>query len=376
MLDVVAAWCRKWGMQINAKKTQIVHVRNHQRPRSTFKFKCGDAQLSYTESYKYLGYFVHEHLNNMQHVKTLTSAASRSFGKIHNMFKSVGDMGIKTYETLYGSYVKPIMNYASGVWGYDNFSKPQILQNRISRFFLGVHRFAPLAATKTEMDWLESKEIRWLEMLRLFNRINTMEDDRLPKIILQWDSSLRLNSWYSEIQHIAAYLGFNVHPLDGEQYNLTEAYNIMLNKNRNTWQLEAHKKPKLRSFVQIHEFDKIQTLVKSKLSRYQRSLLAQIKFGILPLKLETDRYQGIPPENRLCKICTTRVPEDELHFLFLCPSLEPVRIDAYQCLSREFDASVNVDINKFKNLISEDNLQAAGIFIEKLYRERQRLTYL
>ena len=48
------------------------------------------------------------------------------------------------------------MNYASGVWGFKEFAAPQVLQNRISRFFLGIHKFAPLAATKIEMDWIDS----------------------------------------------------------------------------------------------------------------------------------------------------------------------------------------------------------------------------
>ena len=63
MLNILERWCRKWGMSINAKKTQILHVRNHQRPRSQFKFTFSDTELQYTDCYKYLGFLVHEHLN-------------------------------------------------------------------------------------------------------------------------------------------------------------------------------------------------------------------------------------------------------------------------------------------------------------------------
>ena len=86
-------------MQINANKTKILHVRNHQRPRSTFKFTCGNDELIYTECFKYLGCMIHEHLSNSATVDTLTGAASRSFGRIHNMFKTLKNMGINTYET-------------------------------------------------------------------------------------------------------------------------------------------------------------------------------------------------------------------------------------------------------------------------------------
>ena len=98
-----------------------------------------------------------------------------------------------------------------------------------------------------------------------------------------------------------------------------------MNSNRLKWQLESERKPKLRSFIQIHDFDHIQVLVKSNVSRYQRSLLAQLKFGILPLKIETDRYQGLPLEQRICKLCDSNAVEDELHFMFHCKALDEAR---------------------------------------------------
>ena len=273
----------------------------------------------------------------------------------------------------------PIMNYSSGVWGYDNYTKPQVLQNRISRFYLGVNRFAPVAATKIEMDWLDCRDARWLEMLRLFNRINVMPDDRLPKIIYKWDRSLDLNTWWSEIQHIASYLGLNTLPDDGETYNLTYAYNKLLEKNRISWQLQANIKPKLRTFVNIHDYSSTQTLVRSNITRFQRSLVAQIKMGILPLKYETDRYQGIPPENRLCKICSNNDPEDETHFLFKCPTLNPERnvmINAFSEKDSNIDFLSNDYILQFRQMMNEDNLYLSAVCIEKLYLKRRNVIYM
>ena len=87
MLDVVGNWCRKWGMQV---KTQVLHARNPQRPRSTFEFRCGEAALDYAETYRYLGHVLHEHISETKNVEVLTAAASLSFGRIHSIFKSIG----------------------------------------------------------------------------------------------------------------------------------------------------------------------------------------------------------------------------------------------------------------------------------------------
>ena len=260
------------------------------------------------------------------------------------------------------------MNHASGVLGFRHYDAPRVLQNRIMRFYLGVHKFAPVAATKLEMDWLECREKRWLNMLRLFNRITTMNPEKIPKIVYDWDRSLGLESWGSEIRHISASLGIDINSNNGDIFSLTDAYNIFLNQNRAIWQSEAHRKPKLRTFVQIYDFDSNQLLVKSGLNRYQRSLLSRLKFCILSLKIETDRYQGIPPDRRICKLCDLHTPEDEAHFLFSCPTLTPVRDSAYVYFE---NSNLNLNSENPNEILAQmcggQNIENMGKFVECLY---------
>ena len=60
--------------------------------------------------------------------------------------------------------------------------------------------------------------------------------------------------------------------------------------------------------------------------RSHRSLLAQLRSGILPLRLETGRFQNIRDENtghfqklkveeRVCTLCNLNCIEDEIHFV-------------------------------------------------------------
>ena len=78
-------------------------------------------------------------------------------------------MGINLYMTLYESYVLSILNYGSAVWGFGGQSAPQVLSNRIKRFFLGVNSFNPVASVSLKFDWLDIKFLRWIEMVRLAN---------------------------------------------------------------------------------------------------------------------------------------------------------------------------------------------------------------
>ena len=114
-LDLMTRWCSQWGMKINTKKSQILHIRHHQKPRTKQKLYCCGQELEYTEAYKYLGYWVHKHLSHSKTVEVLTTSARRAFGRVINMFKSLGNMGHKTFHTLYDSNIASIANCASGV---------------------------------------------------------------------------------------------------------------------------------------------------------------------------------------------------------------------------------------------------------------------
>ena len=137
--------------------------------------------------------------------------------------------------------------------------------------------------------------------------------------------------------------------------------------------MEATRKPKLRTYLEIHDFENIQTLAKSELSRYQRSLLSQLKFGILPLKIETDRYQGVPVEERICKLCTSNAVEDTYHFMFSCTALQDTR-------DRAID-QLNIDMNlinapdMLNTLLNKENILNCGKYVEMLYRKRQSIVY-
>ena len=54
------------------------------------------------------------------------------------------------------------------------------------------------------------------------------------------------------------------------------------------------------------------------LSLSQRSILAQLQCGILPLRIETDRYEGKAEAEKLCKFCGNNFVESEALFLFQC----------------------------------------------------------
>ena len=76
------------------------------------------------------------------------------------------------------------------------------------------------------------------------------------------------------------------------------------------------------------------------LPRLERSLLAQLRLGILPLKIETGRFVNLPLVNRTCTLCDMIVLEDEVHFVKRCPLYEIYRNQLFQS-AKQLDTNFN-----------------------------------
>ena len=142
-----------------------MHIQHYQKQRCSKPVTCCGQILPYTDNYKYLGYYLNEFLSHNKNIDILNASAQRSFGRVVNVFKSLKNMGIKTFETLFQSYVTPIANYSCDIWGFKDSHDNQVLQNGVACYYLGVNKFMPVAAMYIELDWMDPKFIRWIEIV-------------------------------------------------------------------------------------------------------------------------------------------------------------------------------------------------------------------
>ncbi len=82
------------------------------------------------------------------------------------------------------------------------------------------------------------------------------------------------------------------------------------------------------------------------MNRAQRSYLAQLRYGILPLNIETDRWQATQLDKR---ICNSNSVENEEHFIFHYNKYNNTRLNFYQQICNKIPSFLNnSDQNKFK----------------------------
>ena len=301
-------------------------------------FKVGDNVLELTEKYKYLGVIFSEKSDFNLNATNLAKCGGRALGSIITKLRNVKEFGINTYEKLYNSCVVPILDYQSSVWGFKAYNDIDSIQNRSIRYFLGVHRFAPKLAINGDMGWMPSTERRWYNMIRYWNRLVNMDDNRICKKVFVWAYTICHNNWSSEVKEIMSKLGITRHFESRSPWNLNDVKVSLQDLHARGWPAKTLSVPKLRSYVKYKTEYCPERYVTMNLKRNERSLLAQFRCGILPLRIETGRYVGEKPEERLCKICNSQQTEDETHFLLHCPFYSILRETLFSSVDRvDFD---------------------------------------
>jgi hypothetical protein len=229
------------------------------------------------------------------------------------------NVGFNTYSKLYHAGVVPIVDYCAGIWGYRNFPMCDKIQNRALRYYFGVPITTPILAMQGDSGWMCPKFRRYVCLFRFWDRMVKMPVERLTRQVFDYDHRHSLGNWCSDMKMLFQRLDLE-HVYDNKQLvphdlAMSRLESIMTRE----WNEHVQVKPKLRTYVKFKQEFIVEAYVNDiSLNRSERSLLAQFRFGILPLHIETGRYKHLTPEQRICELCNRDV-EDELHFLLRCP---------------------------------------------------------
>ena len=119
----------------------------------------------------------------------------------------------------------------------------------------------------------------------------------------------------------------------------------------------------------------IENYIKYNLSSSERSAMAQFRFGILPLNIETGRFRNQALDERLCTLCEFNEIEDESHFLFQCSLYDELRNEWVSHIVNKTANFLELDkINKFK-VIFDIHHRITAKFILRCFQLRKESLY-
>ena len=72
---------------------------------------------------------------------------------------------------------------------------------------------------------------------------------------MNWDIETNTDAWVREVKLVLTSVGLMDAEYFDDKTDLGMLEEKLLTKNRLSWQLEAYQKPKLETFVKIHDFE-------------------------------------------------------------------------------------------------------------------------
>ncbi len=370
LLDTLFDWCSKWRLSINVDKTKVMHFRPVDSNRTNFDFNVNGVSLEIVEQYKYLGILLQENLDFTKTAEMLSGAAGRALGSIINKVKANKDLGYNTFTTLIDRCVMPILLYGSCTWGTKYYKCCEDIILRACRFYMGVHRLAAIPGIQGDMGWLDCKS-RWkLEIIRQYNRFINMDQSRLNRTVFMYDKLARGHNWNKKVKKILTDCDMLRYWNSNQPVPLDLFKTKIYNQFETDWEHHCSTKPKLRTYISFKHDIKVASHISCNMSKYERSLISQLRLGILPLRIETGRFSNLKVEERTCLICNSNNVENESHFLFECESYANERVKLEQDIGCNF--SIMNENEKFKSIFEHPFRLAKYIKIA-IIKRRERL---
>ncbi len=381
LINIVQQWCTKWRLIINPSKSKIVHFRNAPKQRTDYKFKlCNNGpDLEIVANYKYLGIFMDEFLTFKNATEILSAAAGRALGGMINKYRHLKEMSYKTYTKLYENLVCSVMDYSCAIWGTKNYDCMEYVHRRAIRFFTGVHRLSPIPGYVGDMGWI-SNRIRWkLETIRLWNRLVNINNNRLVKKTFLYDMNEHLSSnksnFSAQVKQICCEVNLKDCFTNKTKIDLSLVRNVLSEKFAQEWQNSSVNMSKLDIYRAIKSDFGVEKYLELNISKYEKSLLSQLRYGILPLRVETGRFVNESRQNRICKLCDLNQVEDQLHFVFHCPLYFDNRQEMYRKARLSIPMWDNLfDLDKLSQMFSALP-RSLGKYVKDSFILRRRTIY-
>ena len=183
-LEIIMTWAKPWLVSFNPKKTESLFIScKLNKPVHPHLFI--DKQIIIElDSHKHLGVFLSNYCTLHKHIDYVKEKA---WGRITIMRRSKFCLDRKSLETIYLTFIRPILEYADAVWdNCTNYEKQELdkIQTEIARIVTGATKLVSLHVLFDEVN-LEPLEDRRVthRLLLLYKMFFILSQDYLSLLI-------------------------------------------------------------------------------------------------------------------------------------------------------------------------------------------------
>ena len=111
----ISAWCKSWGMKLNANKTQSMVVsRSRTEDPPHPDLLIDNIPLTTCNSFKILGVTLDSKFTFEKHIRSMSSSIAQKIGILRKSYKIFGEQSI--LKNCFNSFILPCFEYCSPVW--------------------------------------------------------------------------------------------------------------------------------------------------------------------------------------------------------------------------------------------------------------------
>ena len=127
----ISAWCKSWGMKLNASKTQSMIVsRSRTLDPIHPDLLIDNVPLTTCNSFKILGVILDSKFTFEKHIRSVSSSIAQKIGILRKSFKIFGDQSV--LKNCFNSFILPCFEYCSPVWSSAADSHLKLLDRNLN----------------------------------------------------------------------------------------------------------------------------------------------------------------------------------------------------------------------------------------------------
>ena len=170
-LDKIMAWAKRWLVRFNPVKTEAFLASRKVLKPIHLPLLMDGTQILEVDSHKHLGIIFQKDLSWHKHI---VYVKDKAWSRVNAMRKLKFDFDRKSLETIYTTFIRPILEYADTVW--DNctqYEKEELekIQNEAARIVTGTTKLVSIEELNKETKWETLEERRRKHKLTLFYKM-------------------------------------------------------------------------------------------------------------------------------------------------------------------------------------------------------------
>ncbi len=332
-LLALETYCNNWKLKVNCDKTKIVIFSRGRVDTERYNFKFGTSDIEIVREYKYLGLTFNYNGRFRQGELVLKKQATRAMFSLISKCRKF-DLPVDIQLDLFASMVKPVMLYATEVWGYYVIRELDQLHIKFLKHLLYVHRYTSNDIVYGELGEFPIDIDIKCAMMSFWARLITGKTTKLSyimyKCLLHLDQvGVFTSPWIKCIKNICNDCGMSGVWLSQNIINPTWFRLAIEQQLKDQWITKWNANITNKAICSSYRTYKFVYSVEEylvKLEKQERIMICKLRASNNRLPVITGRHRNIDREDRICTKCNENMVGDEYHLLFVCQNEDIVQL--------------------------------------------------